>query len=622
MPITIPPPSVENVQKLYAHLSTIWSSRFVIDKKLQDMINQRNKIETLKVDEGKNMTPVEFHSGRAGGIIEHGRGLLMAPPSFKYLERDQTTLEARDGDRIERVAAKLFEQSLIKTRFWPKVAKDVLMSRAFLKCHTLPSAWTFQSGYPLRKEGETAKAYLKRVEKFKHEDGKFPFVITHVPLLNIYPLVDAEDNVVAHLELKRVMAGLLAEFGSEMAKDAIREGQVQWYEDMTVLEYGDPTYVAYFVSLPLAPYAEESIDVASTGFEDFRTWEHGLGVDPVVMIPGIDTGETRLEDRYKSFLDDAMDALVKYDFLLSRLATMVWAYYLPSYLWQLAESGQQFQGKDRPVLNVNLGGVTPIFSDEALAPLPYPTQLPDASLLLQTTDDIIQRHTLEDVLFGRVQGSAPAFQVNLRINVARSKLSPIAENMAIGITKVAERFFRGVMNLKETVVIDGEECTPALAKKALGRLAVEIDPKSPVDRNQDIGTANMALQFGLDWDWICENILDIKDPATMRLKKDVRALEETPQAQERLLKDAFEMLDVMIEENEMTDIAGMDPNELPPGMVEALREAGGVESGGGVGRGPYPQGAAPQTIQGGRGLNTQKEQPMPGTPMSGTGMSG
>jgi hypothetical protein len=322
---------------------------------------------------------------------------------------------------------------------------------------------------------------------------------------------------------------------------------------------------------------------------------------------------------------------------------MVYAYYLPSYEWKLAAPSSMFAGRDRPIQEVHLGGVTVTYADETLTPLGVPTGLPDAAVLLQQVDDVIQRHTLEDVLFGRVAGSAPAFQVSLRINVAKSKLTPIAQHMAQGLTNVFELFLRGVENLGEAVSINGETITTKLAIKYRTRVAVAITPKSPVDRNQDIGSANMALQFGLPWDWIAENILDIEDPATLRLQKDIAEIENLPPVKERLMADALEELEALVEEDEFVDSEGIDLSSLPPEFAQALQGllgGGGGETevdeairgligggeggppGSGLGTGPFPPGASPQSIQGGRGLMTAKTQPTPGDAQVDTSLLG
>lgn len=597
-----------------------WDKRFEKDRDIIDLINRRNKVELLDETFSRNMEPMEIHSGRAGGIIEHARGLTMALPSVKHDPRGLATWDNRDSDEIEKAAAAFIQKSLVQTDFWAGVARDVLISRGFLACHTLPSAWTFQSGYPVRKKRESASTYLDRVDQWKAGEAKFPYVVQHLPMLSVYPMIDEDDNVICALQVKTVMAGLLKELGSSAASNAISKGSLKWYDDMAVMTYFDKDNVTYFISEGTSPATSEYITdyLPTAQFEEFRSWSHGMGQCPVVMIPGVKTGENLYEDRFKSFLDDAKEALEVYDFLLSRLATMVKAYYLPSYLLQVAENSAQWTGKDRPTLDVNLGGVTSIFSDEGLVPLPYPDGLPDASLLFEAADDIIQRHTLEDVLFGRVQGSAPAFQVNLRINVARSKLTPIVQHMATGIVKILNLFYQGCVNLKETIDIDGHKLTPALAKQAVGRISVSIEPKNPVDRNSDIGTAQMALQIGLPWEWVLENILDIQNPATLQLINDVRSLEQSEEAQARLMQDALEELDLLVEEEEFTDINGVPLESLPQGMADAIRQMQGggppeEEAGGrtGLGRGPYPDGAAPQTQQP-RGLLTEKAQPQPG----------
>jgi hypothetical protein len=462
----------------------------------------------------------------------------------------------------------------------------------------------------------------------------------HVPTLSMLPLLDNNDNILATLEEKWVSAKILAdEMKSDEVIKLLDRGSVEWYDELPVLEYTDREWVAY-VLIGTQP-RDRSADSVNQGillessmrsggtYKLLRAWRHNLGVHPVTLFPGIRTELPELEYHFKSFLADSKDALELYDFLISRQATMVYAYYLPSYVWKLSQTAAQYAGRERPNMTVVLGGVTPIFADEDLEVLPQPQQLFDANTLITQVDDIIQRHTLEDVLFGRVPGSAPAFQVRLRINVARSKLTPIAAHMAQGLTNVMRTFLRGVESLGEAVVIGGERITLPMAKKYRDRVTVSIQPKDLSGRNQDISLANMALQFGLPWDWICENILDIEDPATLRLQKDIQGLEELPEVKQRLVADALDQLDVLVEEEEFTDVNDIDLEALPPEVAEALQNLSGDTSAvsdensimdlisgsipggpeGGVGRGPYPEGAAPQTIQGGRGLNTERTPP-------------
>lgn len=644
MPYTAPTPTGKSVHDLHYKLIRDWEPRLKLDQEFQDLVHQRNVIETLdELDKKPNMRPIQLHAGRAGGIIEHANGLLMVMPDFHVEPISLNTEDAREAEQVERVLAAVFQQQILANDFWTNVGRDLLIyARAFIKALPLPAVWTVQAGYPVRGEKEKGAVYLERIREWKETEGKFPFVIQHVPALNILPLLDSNDNVMATIEEKQVTVKiLLDDMSSPEVEELVRRGSLRWWDQVTIVEYMDDTFIGYFL-VDTSPYdrtvSDQPAPVRVKSYIKLRAWRHNLGRHPVIMVPGIRTEMHDLKNRFKSFLSDAKESLEMYDFLLSRMATMVWAHYLPSYKWKLADTTAAFAGRDRPILDVQLGGVTVVYGDEELESMPVPQGLPDASLLLQQTDDMIQRHTLEDVLFGRVSGNAPAFQVNLRIQVAKSKLIPLALHMATGITNVMDLFFRGVEQLGEAVIVNGEKITVKMAKRHRGRVAAQIEPKSPVDRNQEIGAANMALQFGLPWDWIVEHILDIEDPATLRLQKDILEIEQLPAIKERLMQDVLEQLEALIEEEETEDLNNVDMSGMPPGMAEALQQfisGGGLQQPGvpppplglglpgaeqapGLGRGPYPTGAAPQSIQGGRGLMTPKAQPKPPSPQVGT----
>lgn len=625
-------PTVDNVKGLYQYLLEMWGPKFLEDDEYRDLIFQRNNVEIVDIDETKNIRPIVYRSGRADGLLNHARGLIMTFPVFEVEPMGTSFEKRKEAEDTEQFFAKVFMKYVMANDFWADLAKDVLAyGRGFAKSIPLPSVWTTTQGYPVRAKREKAADYLKRVDEWKSKEAEFPFVIQRAPTLNVLALADEDDNLLACIQIKRVMAGLLEEMGSTAAAEFTRGDQGRWWEDMVVLEYSDSNYVAYYV-IGTSPDGwrerESLLDIGHSAFEEFRVWQHGMGKCPVVMFPGIKTGEDAPEERYKSFLYDAKPSLEMYDMLLSRMATLTSIYYLPSYIWRLPDSSTVWEGKDQPDLEVAVGGVTPLHADESLELLPYPPQSPDANALLEIVDDIIQRHTLEDVLFGRVQGDAPAFQVNLRIGVAKSKLTPIAEHMAVGAARLMDLFCRGVIALGESVTIDGETLTPSRAKDALGRIGVSIQPKSPVDRSADFGTAKMALEIGLPWEWVVENILDEQNPVSLKTLGFVEELEKQPGVAEVIMKEAVEEFLAEVREKEMERVASED-NSLPAGMQGALAQ---LESGAGVspeealmgeleqsglGRGPFPPGGAPQTLAP-RGLLTENEQPQPSSPGAGT----
>jgi hypothetical protein len=611
-----------------------WGDCLEKNYRFRDLVERKNKVELLPESPDRNIKLLEVHSGRAGGVIDHASGLLMSMPTFHADPMGLDSEERRDAEQVERFDAAVFEQQLLANDFWPAIGRDILVyGRSYLKSMLMESQWTFQEGYPARGQKEKGKDYRARVRRWKETEAKFPFVLSHVPALNILTHLDAQDNVLASIEEKAVTAEILAdEFESKTVQESLRRKNIRWYDELTVIEYIDRDWVAYYLvdDLPIDKTQDRRPFDRVKSYKPLRAWRHNMGMHPVVMIPGTVTGSDKYEDRFKGFLEDAEDPLELYDFLLSRLASMVYAYYLPSYVFYSPMTSQTLKGRRRPKMKVNLAGVTVLMGDEKLLTLEIPQGLPDATMLLQQCDDLIQRHTIEDVLFGRVVGSAPAFQVNLRINVAKSKLTPLAQHMAQGLTAAGERIHRGVEILDEAVIVDGERLTTTLATEYRNRLAVQIEPKSPVEQSQDIGAAAMAMDLGLPRDWVWEQILNIEDPATLSLMKDIQDLEELPQVKERLMQDALEHLEILVDEDEMLDASGIDMSEMTPEVQAAMTqllgggpagELGEFElpplEGGGGGAAPAPPGASPQALGGGRGLATPNAQPMPGAVSAG-----
>ncbi len=275
------------------------------------------------------------NSGRAGGIIDHANGLLMAPPTWHVDPIDLTTLARRDAETIERALAFVYQQQLLGNDFWPSCGRDVLTyARGFLKIMPLASAWTIQEGYPVRNARESASVYLARIRDWKEREAKFPFIIQHIPAIAILAQLDNNDHVMATIEEKWVTAKVLAdEMDSAYVKQLLDNDTLKWYDELPVVEYIDGEWVGYFLS-GTEPRRRDDVEFffnyKRTGqYRQLRVWRHNLGKHPIVLIPGIRTELPELDMRFKSFLADAVDAFEMYDFLLSRLATMVAAYYLP-----------------------------------------------------------------------------------------------------------------------------------------------------------------------------------------------------------------------------------------------------------------------------------------------------
>ncbi|KKM99741.1 hypothetical protein LCGC14_1144890 [marine sediment metagenome] len=616
------PPSATEARRLHTEFQKTWAPTFQRDQRMRDLVNRKNRVELLPVTLDLNVEPVELHTGRAGSLIDHAQTFVGSLPSLSIEPLDLTTEARRLTEQTERAFKALFFKQLVATGFWSNAGRGSLLTgRTVLTCLPLPSVWTTQEGFPVRQKGQRAQSYINEVNQWKRDSGKEPIIIQSIPPDRVLLKLDSNDKVLIALETKALSADLIAEaLDSGIVKGLLANKSIKWHDQLEVLQYIDDTNVAYYLisTNPLRPEMVKDHH-QSQGYTKLASWAHGLGKCPVVFVPGVKTDEREYELRFKPFLADAEEDLLIYDFLMSRLATMVKAYYFPSFIWKLGRPSNEFQNQDRPEEEINIGGTTVEYSDEEIKALSMPENLPDATLLQQQLDELIQRNTLEDVLFGKVQGDTAAFAIRLRINVAKQALVPTVKHLAIGLTEIYDLVTRAVEYLDEEVVIDGEEVTPAMAIAARGRISVSVDPRLPGEEGIDLQKAAMATNLRLPESWIWETILGIDDPATLSLLRDVQELEELPEVKERLLKEALEMLQVRIEDEEtvaILDVLDRFGDQLDPEVVAALQALATGQTAGEAGAGPpppppgvaSPEGSPPggsnQAVGGGRGLGT------------------
>jgi len=540
-------------KRLHIELQKTWAPAFERDRRMRDLVNRKNKVELLPETLDLNVEPVELHTGRAGSLLDHAQTYVGALPSIAVEPLDLTTEAKRESEQTERAFKSLFHKQFVATGFWRNAGRGSLLTgRAVLTGLPMPSVWTTQEGFPVRQKGERAKAYINRVNKWKTDEGETPIILQAIPSDRVLLKLDSNNKVLASLEVKQVSATLVADaLGSGEVQELLAAKRLQWYDQLEVLQYIDDMYVCYYLisTQPIRPEMPKDYHMPQ-GYKRLADWLHGLGKCPVVFVPGVETDEREYELRFKPFLADAEEDLLIYDFLMSRLATMVKAFYFPSFKWRLKAQTNEMIGQDRPEEEIAIGGTTTYYQDEEIATVEMPGNLPDASLLQQELDKLIQQTTLEDVLFGRVQGGSAGFAIRLRINVAKNALVPHVSHLAIGLTEAFDLVTRIIEGLGEEVIIDGEAITPAMAIAARGRIGVSVDPRLPGEEGIDLQKAAMATDLRLPESWIWETILNIDDPATLALLRDVQELEELPEVKERLLREALEMLQVRIEDEE------------------------------------------------------------------------
>ena len=127
MAMNLPKPTAETVQELHDKLIADWSPTIAENEVIRDLVHRRNKIEVLEDDPDRNIQPFEVHTSRAGGIIEHAAGLIMAMPSWSMEPTSPKTDDKESAEKTEITTAKVFQQQILRNDFWLSIAKDVLI---------------------------------------------------------------------------------------------------------------------------------------------------------------------------------------------------------------------------------------------------------------------------------------------------------------------------------------------------------------------------------------------------------------------------------------------------------------------------------------------------------------
>ena len=318
---------------------------------MRDLVNRRNKVELLPETLDLNVEPVELHTGRAGSLIDHAQTFVGSLPSVAIEPADLTTEARRETEQTERAFKSLFFKQLVATGFWSNAGRGALITGwTVLTCLPMQSVWTTQEGFPVRQKGQRAQSYIDEVNQWKKDSGKEPIIIQSIPPDRVLLKLDSNDKVLVALETKAVSAELVANaLGSDRIAALIAEKRLQWYDQLEVLQVIDDMFVSYFLvsDQPLRPEMSRNYHQPQS-YKKLASWPHGLGKCPVVFVPSVKTDEQDYALRFKPFLADAEEDLQIYDFLISRLATMVKAFYFPSFVWKLSANANEFQGQDRP----------------------------------------------------------------------------------------------------------------------------------------------------------------------------------------------------------------------------------------------------------------------------------
>jgi hypothetical protein len=492
---------------------------------------------------------------------------------------------------------------------WDLTMEDAIRSNKGGYTLTLPlfKRYTKEYGYPKQDEGESDKAYNKRVADWR-ESARIPISHMHIPASQVLPLMSGDSGITrAFVRTEKIGFEVARQWPDTDLGKKCKENKEEGAKKHTILTYVDEHWVAY-IAQGKEGWKVGPIRMGSISGEILDSWPHKMRVCPLAITLGDITSDPRPQYRMKSRLYDVMPLAKEQDRLWSRQLTMIKVMALSSPIVKTTE--EQGARTEAPGRRISLSSGEPISlykDEEVLPPLQYPLQ-PEAEALGAKLAQQIERLSLVDVLRGITGADQSGIAIHYRTQAAQSEYTPLGEHLADGRRRQAQMVLRAVIALGEEVKVtrskpEGEEkvsCTPELAERHLNNVHIELNPSFPEDRGADLDNVGKAIELGYPREKAWEKFADETEP--QKLMDEAIASEWLWTAGKAALeREALKRADLLAAQEQLmapSQAVGM-MGELPPGLQSALGQQGmGLTPGPTTPPGP---GMVPETASGATG---------------------
>jgi hypothetical protein len=605
------PPTIDKIKDLKKRLEGELGGLRSADKKRRESFEQTYEVATINPDV-QGFEPSRVYNAIQSQAVKQFKGFLRenaiysvspgrGPEAEKRAERAEGWLNNVFSEIEEQQGA--FEED--------KLEDACRFGRGYEEIAPDPKRWGKDAeGYPDRLPGQSAADYKKDIEEWKRTIQ--PVMVTHLPADEVLPVFGRGFNVLAYIhETKMSLAEVVQRWGDDLPelKEHADKQDANPAEQVTILRYGDSNYLAYAV-------------LHSTGDRLIHDppFEHGMGMCPLVCFPGETTSSRDLARRFKAVFEDTDSIARTIDELRSRQASAIRLYPYAQPVVQLDKADYQEGKPDDYVLNPRKPIV--LWMNEH-----FGYELPRGEHVeAESLEEKLERHIETNLLPTMASGSmeaasgSPAWSIKLVSDLmVRTKLQPLAQNLALGGKQAARRILAAIQSPhfeddeRFYVRPPGEEgskdiwITKAEAKECLSRVRCRLSVRGPVDTNQDMALAIKAWQeFRLPWRYCAEEIAGIENPAELREERLIEdAIEGSPEYLKYLTEQAMKQADLFGGADEKAspeEVMGAWPN-LSPTAQQAITETGmqppeqappgvaGIQGGG------WPQGAGPESLR-------------------------
>lgn len=626
---TIIKPDAEYITTLNEQLKTIWSNQQADDEEALEVIAQEHRVDVPR-PKLPGFKPIIYHAGTAQDALDRYCGLI---------DRPIWTVEKGFGSKAEWRSEQ--GEKWFNLFFWDyearegasyqDVKEDTLSGgRGFREVIPNPAKWTSTYGYPEEGKGEdldgssveneTSDEYKERLKTWKERISNPPITITYMPFSTVQTVL-SHGKVIEYVQEVTMLQKEAADRWPTALKtwvQEIKEDPKKGTQEVTVLKYGNKKWVSVVVKRGRG--AKDSGDLV-----DVSHFAHGMGVCPIALYEGFKTVKRETGRRWRSIIKKALDAIKTLDELRSSQATRLKAMPMAQY-YILAKDRPLPGQKDPKPITIDPTEIKRFYENAAPGVLEPANPPPEAESL----DNKVQ-YDLEAFLPDLAKGitgaaGTPAWSDKLKLDQVRNYLKPVVNGIAMGARQEAQLVCRAIMSphIGEMVYVrtpakKGSEVIgigPDDASDIYDRVSAILQTKLPSDRNADIGMAQMAHDFGMDWDWCTEDLIGVENPVEHRRRRLIEDLQNSPPWRDGLIQDVLAEAH-MIEATE----AAVPPDQLA-GVLAGLPPAAqqGFEMARSPGPAAAPPGAGPGSImKTGQPLKTisgpSPMAPAPGAPM-------